>query len=104
MEPKTKFKLRTYFYYLLVEPWTEKVTLPNLRTVVWIIIIVSAFLRITLLLLASVVVGAIIHLIQEYKSGKHIYWYRQRKFKEQREALKKVREEKKEKNEKGQVF
>jgi len=43
--------------------------------------------------------GVISHMIREFKSGKYIYWYRQRKFREQREALKKVREERKKENE-----
>ena len=101
MDPKKrgalKFKIKTFLYYLIVEPWTEKVSLPNFRTIAWIFILVALFFRIRVLLLISILVGIISYMAQEFKSGKYIYWYRQRKFREQREALKKVRAEKKDK-------
>jgi len=78
-----------------VEPWTEKVSLPNFRSVFWILILISLFFRLGTLLLVSIILGLISHLVYEFKSGKFIYWYRQRKFKEQREALKKIKEERK---------
>ena len=95
MDSKTKFKVKTFLYYLVVEPWTEKVSLPNFRSVFWILILISLFLRLGTLLLVSIILGLISHLVYEFKSGKFIYWYRQRKFKEQREALKKIKEERK---------
>lgn len=95
MEPKTKFKIRTFLYYLIVEPWTENVSLPNFRSVFWVLILIALFFRLGTLLLISIILGLIFHLAYEFRSGKFIYWYRQRKFKEQREALKKVKEEKK---------
>lgn len=95
MDPKTKFKVKTFLYYLVVEPWTDKISLPNFRSVFWILILISLFFRLGTLLLISILLGLISHLVYEFQSGKYIYWYRQRKFREQREALKKVREEKK---------
>lgn len=95
MEPKTKFKLKAFFYYLIVEPWTEKVQMPNLRTIIWISIFFSFFFKLKVLLFGSLFLGVIFHLISEFKSGRFIYWYRQRKFREQREALKRVRNLKK---------
>jgi len=95
MKPEIKFKLKTYFYYLIMEPWTEKVSLPNFRTIALILICFSLFYRIRILLLISVVALVVLHAINEYKSGRYIYWYRQRKYGEQREALRKIREERK---------
>ena len=93
MNPNTKFKLKTYIYYLIVEPWTDKVSLPNFRTISLILLCISLFYRLGGLLLFSVIALIIFHMINEYRSGKFIYWYRNRKFKEQREALRKVKEE-----------
>lgn len=95
MKPEIKFKLKTYIYYLFVEPWTEKVSLPNFRTISLILLYFSLFYKLKILLLISIVALVIFHAINEYKSGKYIYWYRQRKYGAQREALKKIREEKK---------
>ncbi len=44
----------------------------------------------------SLFLTVLFHLISEYKSGKHIHWYRERKYPEQRKALKEVREERNE--------
>jgi len=93
MKPETKFKLRTYIYYLLVEPWTEKVSLPNFRTIALVLLCFSLFYRLRVLLLISVISLIVFHMVNEYKSGKYIYWYRQRKYGEQREALRKIKEE-----------
>ena len=80
LEPKEKFKLKTYIKYLLVEPWVNPFR-PNLRTVVWILIFVSLFFRWNVVLLISLIVGVILYLKSEYKSGKYIYWLRQRDYK-----------------------
>lgn len=101
MEPQYKFKLKTYIYYLFIEPWTDKISFPNFRTLAWVFILIAVFFRLRELLIISIVFGVLVYLIQEFKSGRHIYWYRQRKFKEQREALKKVREERRNKQENG---
>ncbi len=98
MEPKTKFKLRTFLYYLVVEPWTEKISLPNFRSVSWVLIFIAVFFRFRYLLLISIILGLTFHLISEFRSGKYVYWYRNRKFKEQKEALKKIREERENEN------
>ena len=94
MESKTKFKIKTFLYYLAVEPWTEKMPLPNFRSVFWILILIALFFRLGTLLLISIILGLVSHLVYEFRSGKFIYWYRQRKFREQKEALKKIKEEK----------
>jgi len=95
MDTTKKFRISTFLYYLLMDPWTDKVSLkaslPNFRTAAWILILVALFFRLRTLLLASILLGVVFHMVQEFKSGKYMYWYRQRKFKEQREALKKVR-------------
>lgn len=93
METKKKFKFKVFLYYLLIEPWTERFSIPNLRTLAWAFIILSVFLKSIFLLIISVAVGIISHLVYEFKSGKFIYWYRNRKFKEQRDSLRKKKEE-----------
>ena len=93
MDPKNKFKFKTYLIYLFLEPWTTKFHLPNLRTFVWVLIVISFLLKKPVLLFISIGVGILLYAINEYKSGKYIYWYRQRKYGEQREALRKIKEE-----------
>jgi len=92
MDPKSKFKLKTFIYYLFVEPWTEKISLPNHRTMLWILIFMTFFFKLKILFFLFLLIGLFSHLVHEYKSGKFIYWYKQRKYKAQREALKKVRD------------
>lgn len=101
MKPETKFKIKTYLYYLIIEPWTNKAYLPNLQTINWVLILIAAFLRNRLMLIVFIVLGIFFYLMNEFKSGKYIYWYRQRKFGEQREALKKIKLERRN-NENGQ--
>ena len=95
MRPETKFKLKTYIYYLVMEPWTENVSLPNLRTIIWVLITIALIFRWRILFFILIPIGVILYLMNEYKSGRFIYWYRQRKYGEQRKALKEVRENKK---------
>ena len=95
MKPETKFKLKVYLYYLIVEPWTENVSLPNMRSVVWILIMIALIFRWRILFFLLIPIGVILYLIHEFKSGKFVYWYRQRKYGEQKKALKEVREKKK---------
>lgn len=95
MENKTKFKLITFFKYILIEPWVTKFSLPNFKTIIWGFIFFSLLLRRMWLIWTSVSIGIIYWLFSEYKSGKFIYWYRERKMKSYRDAKKRVREEKK---------
>ncbi len=95
MKPETKFKLKVYLYYLVVEPWTEKVALPNMRTVIWILIILAFIYKLDYLFFPLIIIGAVLYLAHEFKSGRFIYWYRQRKYSEQRKALKEIRQKKK---------
>ncbi|CAK0756769.1 hypothetical protein CCP1ISM_60023 [Azospirillaceae bacterium] len=90
-----RFKLKVFLIWLFLNPWTEKITLPNLSTIIWILIGVFFILKKEILLLISIIVGIIFYGIKEWKSGKFIYWYNQRRYKKRNEALKKVREEKK---------
>jgi len=94
MNLQFKFKLKTYLYYLVFEPWTSKLSLPNFRTMAWILIVVALVFRSKSLLIISIIVGVIFYLVHEFKSGKYMYWYRQQKYKEQKDALRKIREEK----------
>lgn len=94
MEEKTKFKIRTFLYYLLAEPWTEKISLPNFSSLVWISILISAMSKNVILLWISIFIGIIFYMIKEYKSGKFIHWYRiykkQKISKEKEENLKEL--------------
>ena len=100
MKPETKFKFKVYLTYLFIEPWSEKFSLPNLRTTIWILILVAFFLKLELLLFLFIIIGTGVYLVREFKSGKFIYWYRKRKYSERRKALKKIKEEKKNEKEK----
>ncbi len=100
MKPETKFKLKTYMYYLILEPWSEKFSLPNLTTTIWILILVASLLKLEVFLLFLIILGSVVYLVREFKSGKFVYWYKQRKYKEQRIALKKIKEKKKKEEEK----
>ena len=99
MDKEKTFRLRIYVKYLIISPFTEKVSLPNPRTTLWIVIFISLLFRWNSALIIFLIMQAVLYLYHEYKSGVAIYWYRQRKFREQREALKKVREERKKENE-----
>ncbi len=92
MDPAKKFKLRAFLYYLCVEPWTKKISLPNTRTMVWVLIFMTFFFKLKGLFFLFLLIGLFLHLRHEYKSGKFIHWYKQRKYKVQREALKKAKE------------
>ena len=94
---KFKFKFKVFLIYLFLEPWTERITLPNFSTIIWGMIIVSLIIRKEIFLWISVGIGIIFYTIKEWKSGKFIYWYHQRRYRKRNEALKKVREEKKNK-------
>jgi hypothetical protein len=89
---ETKFRLKIYLLYLVVEPWTSELSLPNLRTISWTLIFISLFLKIFWLQLTLLIMGLLLYLFYEFKQGQYLGWYRQRKFKEKHEALKKVRE------------
>ncbi len=95
MKPETKFKLKVYLYYLIMEPWTEDISLPNTRTIIWVLIFIAFFTKSEILLFLFIIIGLIFYLMHEFKRGKFIYWYRQRMYKNKGDALKKVREERK---------
>ena len=95
MDEKEKFRIKTYLKYLLISPWQTKVNMPNFRTAIWILIIISFVFRLRLILFITLGIAVIQYLWCEYKSGKHIHWYRMRMYREQKDALKKVREERK---------
>lgn len=95
--PEKKYKLKTFIYYLLVEPWTENITMPNTRTAVWIIIFFGVITNTRSLIFLGFIAGVLSYLFYEYKNGRYIYWYRNRKFKDHKDAIRKVREERKNK-------
>lgn len=97
MEEQFKFKIRTFLYYLLVEPFTEKITLPNPSTICWISIFLSLIFKIFWLLWISIILGVFFYIYKEFKSGEYIHWYRERKMKSFNDIKKKLKKEKKEK-------
>ncbi len=99
MNGEKAFRLKTYLKYLVLSPFTEQVSIPNPRTTLWIVIFLSLLFRWGSSLIIFLMMQAILYLFYEYKSGKAIYWLRQRKYKESRDALKKVRQERKQKTE-----
>lgn len=89
------FKIKVYLYYLVVEPWTSQVRIPNLRSLSWVFIFIAFLFRNFIIEMSFATLGVLLYLIYEFKEGKYLYWYRSRKYKEHREALKKVREHRK---------
>jgi len=81
MEEKQKFRIKTYLKFLVISPWTEKITLPNFTTLTWVFIVVSIIIKSRLILIISVCLGIFINLVREYKSGVHIHWLRKRRWK-----------------------
>lgn len=79
MDNQSRFKLKTFLYYIVIEPWTEKVSLPNFRTLIWVLIIAASIFKLKYLLFISLILGVVLHLVYEYKSGKFIYWYKKYK-------------------------
>ena len=75
-DEKFKFKFKTYLKYLFLEPVFGKFKMPNLRTISWVFIIISSFLRNFFLIFISVGIGLILHMYKEWKSGEAIRWYR----------------------------
>lgn len=89
MDDTLKFKLRAFVYYLVVEPWIEKVVQPSLRTASWILIFSGWLFHLAYLFFGGILALAISYIIKEYKSGKFIYWYRQRLYKKTKDEKKK---------------
>jgi hypothetical protein len=96
MEPRNKFRLKTFLYYILLEPWTEKLTLPNFRTLNTVLLCISLLYKWRVGILISIGLLVVLQLIDEWKKGDYIYWYRNRKgYGNYKEIIKKVKEEKK---------
>jgi len=89
MDETLRFKLKTFIYYLLVEPWTEKIVAPSLKVAAWILIFAGWLFRFSWIFFIGIAALVVAYVIKEYKSGKFIYWYRQRLYR-------KIKEEKKE--------
>jgi hypothetical protein len=95
MKERTKlflFKIREYFKYILIEPWVTNFTFPNIKSLSMVFIFISLFSRNFILIWISFFTALIIHMANEFKTGRFIYLNRQRKFKEKYDALKKVRQ------------
>jgi hypothetical protein len=91
MKNETKFKIKTFLQYLIFEPLNSKNSLPNFKTISWIMIFVSVLLKNIYLQISFVIIGFLIYLITEYKSGNYIGWYRMKKYKNFKEAIKNKR-------------
>lgn len=95
MNEEKKFRLKAFVKYLFIEPWTESISLPNFRTLNTVFLLFALLYRWEIGIFISIILLVILQLINEYKQGRYIYWYRSRKYKDYQEAIKKVREEKK---------
>lgn len=82
-----KFRIKAFITYLFIEPWTSKVSLPNLRSISWGLIFASLFFRNRVLTISLMILGLVIYLFYEYQTGRYIYWYRMRMYKNKK-ALK----------------
>lgn len=80
MNGKEKFKIKTYLKYLAISPWTEKVSLPNLRTLAWISIIISLIFKLKWVLFISVGVAIVQYFWNEYNRGYYIHWEKARRY------------------------
>ena len=86
MNDKFKFKLKVYLKYLILEPWTRKAKIPNLKTISWAFILTALLFRNFPLLLYSILLGIGIHLYTEWKSGSAMHWYRNNYYKKIRKG------------------
>jgi hypothetical protein len=97
MENKPEFKdrIKTFISYLFYIPLTDKISIPNYRTFLWIFLLVSVIFRNTIITIVLLILLLIIYVIDEFKSKRYIDWYRSNKYRTQREALRKVRQNRK---------
>lgn len=94
IDEKFKFKLKTYLKFLIIEPWVTKFQMPNLRTINFIVLFLSAFFRWRIALFITIFLAIIFHMIGELKSGTPINWYRNYHYKKLREnGEKEIKEE-----------
>lgn len=100
MNEKTKtffWKLKQFLKYITIEIWITNFTFPNVKTISWIFIFISAFSRNFNLIWISLGIGLIVYLINEFKSGQFIYLMRNKKYKEFYYIKKKIKKERKNK-------
>lgn len=101
MKPETKFKIKTYLYYLVIEPWVTKISLPNFQTVSMFLLFFSILYRAQPWMFIFFTSTVLLYFINEFKSGKYVYWYRQRQFKRAKKLIKKNKEGHDERNLQG---
>jgi len=94
MKEETKFKVKAFLSYILVAPLTSKFYIFNLSYISWFLIFLSLLFTSKIVRIILVIIAVILYLIKEYNDGNYIYWYRNKKYPEYKEALKKVREQK----------
>lgn len=95
MDPENKFRLKVFLKYLFIEPWTEKVTLPNFRTLSMVFLCISLFYKWRVWILISIILLILFQLIDEYKKGDYLRWYRIRKgYGNYKEAIREAKKEK----------
>lgn len=94
MKEEIKFKSKAFLYYIFIQPLVSKYYIFNLSYISWFLIFLSIIFINKITSTILIIVAVILYLIKEYKDGTYIYWYRNRKYPEYKEALKKVREQK----------
>lgn len=76
MNKKTKARIKIFILNQALEQFTEKYPLPNMRTVFFVLMFISALIRNWTFLLISTIGEIIFYEINLYKSGEYIHWYR----------------------------
>lgn len=94
MKEETKFKLKAFLYYIFIQPLISKYYIFNLTYISWTLIFLSLLFKEKLISTILIIIAIVLYLIKEYMDGTYIYWYRNKKYPEYKEALRKVREEK----------
>jgi hypothetical protein len=76
MNKKTIHRIKIFLINQLLEPWTEKISLPNSRTIFFILILIFSILKNWTFLLISIAGDFLFYEIHLFKSGEYIHWYR----------------------------
>ncbi len=94
MKEEIKFKLKAFLYYIFIQPLISKYYIFNLSYISWFLIFLSLLFKQKLISTILILVAIMLYLIKEYKDGNYIYWYRNKKYPQYKEALMRVREQK----------
>ena len=84
------FRIKIFLQFLILEPWTEKISLPNFRTINWVMILLSFIvLKSYILTIIFLILGVALYIWKDWKSGDYMHWYRKRNYPAWKEVKKK---------------